>query len=231
MAKIIAMKNKATSAINGEVSSDGLSALLGEDGDLRSLLLKSVKEGKTLKGSAEDWISQTTDRAREILAGIGKKKAPAAKSLQEQFAAWCKQEELDSALRPCYQPLIQAIGNGEINGFTVVNGVLTVDYEKAFGFDKAFISANALKEYLLKHIVVEDITTEETVLLPSEQVADATQPEVKKSATPLPAVKETIKVEQELNQKVVVLKDVKKGTKSKRKKVTSENQLVFDLFA
>ncbi|MEB2301535.1 helicase [Lysinibacillus xylanilyticus] len=73
MAYIIASKNRATAAINGELSSDGLSAMLGDDGDLRSMLLKSVKEGnKTLKGSAEDWISQTSDRAREILANIGR---------------------------------------------------------------------------------------------------------------------------------------------------------------
>ncbi|MBG9689689.1 helicase [Lysinibacillus sphaericus] len=73
MAYIIASKNRATAAINGEISSDGLSAMLGDDGDLRSMLLKSVKEGnKTLKGSAEDWISQTSDRAREILANIGR---------------------------------------------------------------------------------------------------------------------------------------------------------------
>lgn len=79
MSHIIASKNKATAAINGDLSSDGLSAMLGDDGDLRSLLLKSVKEGKTLKGSAEDWISQTTDRARELLANIGKVDQPPAK--------------------------------------------------------------------------------------------------------------------------------------------------------
>ena len=72
MSHIIAMKNRATAAINGEVSSDGLSAMLGDEGDLRSLLLKSVKDGKTLKGSAEDWISQTSERAREILENIGR---------------------------------------------------------------------------------------------------------------------------------------------------------------
>ncbi|MER2009695.1 MAG: DEAD/DEAH box helicase, partial [Psychrobacillus sp.] len=68
MAEIIAMKNRATSAINGDVSSDGLSAMLGDEGDLQSMLIQSVKNGgKVLKGSAEDWIAQSSERARELL--------------------------------------------------------------------------------------------------------------------------------------------------------------------
>ncbi|MGF9978912.1 helicase-related protein [Viridibacillus arvi] len=78
MADLIARKNRATAAINGEAaSSDGLSAMLGDEGDLQSLLINAVKNGGTiLKGSAEDWISQQSERSRELLAGIGKKKTP-----------------------------------------------------------------------------------------------------------------------------------------------------------
>lgn len=61
--------------INGDVSSDGLSAMLGVVGDLQSMLLQSVKDGTMkLEGVAEDWISQTSDRARELLENIGKQK-------------------------------------------------------------------------------------------------------------------------------------------------------------
>ena len=35
MALIIAKKNKASQAIGGEVTSDGLSAMLGDDGDIQ----------------------------------------------------------------------------------------------------------------------------------------------------------------------------------------------------
>lgn len=75
MSYIIAQKNKATAAISGDDPA-GLSAMLGDEGDLRSLLLKSIKDGKKLRGSAEDWISQTTDEARAILANIGKTDIP-----------------------------------------------------------------------------------------------------------------------------------------------------------
>lgn len=76
MAEIIAKKAKSTAAISGDVSSDGLSAMLGDEGDLQSMLLQSVKNGTMkLDGVAEDWISQTSDRARELLENIGKPKA------------------------------------------------------------------------------------------------------------------------------------------------------------
>ncbi len=75
MAEIIARKNAATAAINGELSSDGISAMLGDDGDLQAMLIQSVKKGNiTMKGSAEEWIEKASDRARELLANIGKPK-------------------------------------------------------------------------------------------------------------------------------------------------------------
>lgn len=75
MADLIARKNKATQAINGDISSEGISAMLGSDsGDLQSMLIQSIKNGDkpALEGSAEEWISQTSDRAREILTNIAK---------------------------------------------------------------------------------------------------------------------------------------------------------------
>lgn len=62
MATVIAKKNQATEMMNGDVSSDGLAQMLGEDGDLTSLLLKHVKsrhsdEDRTLFMSTD---AQTT---------------------------------------------------------------------------------------------------------------------------------------------------------------------------
>jgi len=55
MAKLIAQKSKATKAINGDAGSDGLTAMLGGEEDLMTMLIKSVKEGTKLQGSAEEW--------------------------------------------------------------------------------------------------------------------------------------------------------------------------------
>lgn len=86
IAEVIARKNKATAAINGEVSADGLSAMLGDEGDLQAMLIESVKQGNiTMKGSAEEWIAQASDRARELLANIGKPR-PVESTQPQKFA-------------------------------------------------------------------------------------------------------------------------------------------------
>lgn len=212
MAKIIAMKNAATAAINGELSSDGLSAMLGDDGDLRSLLLKSVKEGKTLKGSTEDWISQTTEKARELLANIGKKKTSLTKTILEQFTSWSIQEGINSAIKDYYNPLVEAIEKGEVQGFIVKNGVLTIDYEKAFGFNRSFVNAQMITEYLLKHIVVN--VDNQTMAC---EVVE-------------PMLLQNIELPKAINCNLITLKEVKVSKGKRRKKTASENQLVFDLF-
>ncbi|NRD81082.1 hypothetical protein HPT25_27705 [Bacillus sp. BRMEA1] len=137
MATLIAQKNRAAAAINGEVSSDGLSAMLGEEGDLQSMLIQSVKNGnKVLKGSTEDWVSQTSDRAREILAGIGKKRQP---SVQEQVINWITSqiqvESTKNVLLRKTKLITEDIEKGNITGFTVNQGVLEVDLIEAFGFE------------------------------------------------------------------------------------------------
>jgi len=241
MAKIVAMKNRASSAINGELSSDGLSAMLGDEGDLRSLLLKSIKEGgKTLKGSSEDWISQTTDRAREILAGIGKKKAPTPKPLVEQLAAWSTQIGLSTMLSEYYQPLIQVIVKGEIEGFDVDDGVLSVELDKVFGQEH---EPSAIGAYLLKHVVVveqsieqaEEVAPTPVIVQDQEPIVVETVAPVQKPTSQPTQEKQTNAVRMEKQaEKIVVLKDVQKktgGKSSKRRQVTTEDQLVFDLFA
>lgn len=151
MATLIAMKNRATAAINGEVSSDGLSAMLGDSGDLQSMLIESVKKGnKVIKGSAEDWVSQTSDKARELLANIGKKKP---KTLYEQFIAWVnasiQAEGTKNVMKRKANSILQSIERGNVQGFTTKNGILSVDLVEAFGLNQVpdgLIMAHLVKE-------------------------------------------------------------------------------------
>lgn len=128
MAHLIAQKKKAAAAISGDVSSDGLSAMLGDEGDLQAMLVKSIKKGEVIKGSAESWVSQTTDRARELLAGIGKKETPKA-----QFINWVKSniqtESTRNVLLKKADTIIACIQQGRTSGFAINNGVLEVDID------------------------------------------------------------------------------------------------------
>lgn len=138
MASLIARKNKAASAINGEVSSDGLNAMLGDDGDLQSMLVKSIKQGKVLKGSTEEWTAAASDRAREILAGIGKKKKKPL-SQTDQFKAWVNEcivsDSSKNVLLRKAETITNNINSGKICGFSFVNNVLEVDLIESFGID------------------------------------------------------------------------------------------------
>lgn len=73
LAKIVAQKNKAAKALSGEASSEGLTAMLGGDDDLMTLLIKSAQNSKRGKGTAEEWIEQASDRAKEILGRLESK--------------------------------------------------------------------------------------------------------------------------------------------------------------
>lgn len=68
-ATLMARKEKAAKALNGEVSSDGLSAIVGGEEDLRSLLIEAIKQDSlsTLKYQKEKTVS---NRAKELLAAI-----------------------------------------------------------------------------------------------------------------------------------------------------------------
>lgn len=136
MAQLIAQKNKAAQALNGDVSTDGLNAMLGDEGDLQSMLIQSIKKGKKLKGSTEEWVATTSDRARELLQGIGKKKKV---SIKEQFIAWTKQQ-IDSVstrnlLISYTESIVSKVEKGEVLGFTVEKDVLHIDLIEAFGID------------------------------------------------------------------------------------------------
>lgn len=149
MAQLIAMKNKAASAINGELTSDGLASMLGDDGDLQSMLIKSIKSGNTLKGSTEEWTAETSDRAREILAGVGKNKKP---SLLEQYKKWVNQTIKTQAtlniLLKKSDSILSHIEDRRIVGFTSNKGILEVDLIEAFGID--MVADGAILSHLIQ---------------------------------------------------------------------------------
>ncbi|WP_078557087.1 hypothetical protein [Bacillus alkalicellulosilyticus] len=185
MAQLIAMKNKAASAINGDVSSDGLSAMLGDDGDLQSMLIKSIKKGEKLKGSTEEWVAQTSNRARELLSGIGKKKQRSAK---DQFIAWVKQtintESTLNVLLKKADSISANIEKGKINGFHFNNGVLEIDLIEAFGFDMVADGA------VLSHLVScerkpASTTSSYQLSIFDVEPADKKANKTKKSQTPV----------------------------------------------
>ncbi|MEX3623619.1 helicase-related protein [Viridibacillus arvi] len=162
MAKLIAQKNRASQAINGSVSSDGLNAMLGEDGDLQSMLIKSVKEGAALKGSTEEWIATTTDRAREILEGIGKKKTNNVNSeLIIQLINWARKRSVTEltldTIRTNRENILSNIQNGNVNGFKVHNDTLSIDEILAFGFD-FFTDSDLISHLLAKKPKTIDIS-------------------------------------------------------------------------
>lgn len=168
MATLIAKKNKAASAINGEVSSDGINAMLGDDGDLQALLIQSIKKGETLKGSTEEWVAAASDRAREILNGIGKKKNPL--SIADQFITWVRNsigtESSRNFLIRKAEVIAKYIEQSKVIGFTVHNNVLEVDPIMAFGFDLTFIADGDIVAFF------SDLIREEQ----KAKVANAPQP-------------------------------------------------------
>lgn len=90
MAQLIAQKNKAAEAMNGDATSDGLNAMLGDTGDLQTLLIQNIKSGNQLKGSTEEWTQAASEESKRVLANIGKVITPVFESIEIQFTSWLK---------------------------------------------------------------------------------------------------------------------------------------------
>jgi hypothetical protein len=91
MAQLIAQKNKAAEAMNGDATSDGLNANnAGDTGDLQTLLSKILKAGNQLKGSTEEWTQAASEESKRVLANIGKVITPVFESIEIQFTNWVK---------------------------------------------------------------------------------------------------------------------------------------------
>ncbi|QWH64125.1 hypothetical protein EXW39_29015 (plasmid) [Bacillus mycoides] len=88
MAQLIAQKNKASEAMNGDATSDGLNAMLGDTGDLQTLLIQNIKSGNQLKGSTEEWTKAASEESKRVLANIGNVITPVFESIEIQFTNW-----------------------------------------------------------------------------------------------------------------------------------------------
>lgn len=167
------------------------------------MLIQSVKKGgAALKGSAEEWINQTSDRARELLAGIGKKKKAAP---IEQFKQWVNDElegeTTKAALIRGAAEYMDFIEQNLIPGFSLQNGQLHVDLEEGTGLDRAFFGDGAILFHLSK---------------PMKRVQSGTKEIEQEKKEYVPAAP-------------IVLTTHETKTKRTKKKV-AEGQWAFDLF-
>ena len=86
VATIVAKKNKAAEAMSGDATSDGLNALLGDDGDLQSMLIKGIKEGADLSGTTEEWSAAASEETLRIMQNIGKKVEPVVEDIVQAIS-------------------------------------------------------------------------------------------------------------------------------------------------
>lgn len=71
MALLVAKKARASDVINGEASSGGLSAMLGDDGDLMGQLLKEIRTGENSSDFTKRYFEHRDEAAEKIYQQIG----------------------------------------------------------------------------------------------------------------------------------------------------------------
>lgn len=102
VATIVARKNKSAEAMSGEATSDGLNALLGEDGDLQTMLIKGIKSGEDLSGTTEEWSAAASEETLRIMLNIGKRVDPVVEEVVETVTTidlFTVSAELEQAVR------------------------------------------------------------------------------------------------------------------------------------
>lgn len=125
MANIIARKNKAAGAINGEVSNEGLSAMLGDDGDLQSLLIESIKQKD--QDIKNDHLA-ISSRAGDLLKQIADQPIdPPIMQLDKWIKANIKDEAAINVLANALTSIYKHILDGNVNGFSISNNRLIVE--------------------------------------------------------------------------------------------------------
>ncbi|PEP91600.1 hypothetical protein CN582_27000 [Bacillus wiedmannii] len=132
MAQLIAQKNKAAEAMNGDATSDGLNAMLGDTGDLQTLLIQNIKSGNQLKGSTEEWTQAASEESKRVLANIGKVITPVFESIEIQFTNWVK--TLPSTFDVSFmedakfvQKAVECIKEEKVSGVVVKQRKLEID--------------------------------------------------------------------------------------------------------
>ncbi|HDR8306202.1 TPA: hypothetical protein QC153_005673 [Bacillus cereus] len=166
MAQLIAQKNKAAEAMNGDATSDGLNAMLGDTGDLQTLLIQNIKSGNQLKGSTEEWTKAASDESKRVLANIGNVITPVFESIEIQFTNWVEKlpETMDVAFMKeaqFVQSAVECIKKEQVPGVRVKQNVLEVDGEIE-DIIRALTTLNTDKRMLVQK---QDITFWDSVIV------------------------------------------------------------------
>ncbi|QWI14420.1 hypothetical protein EXW47_29540 (plasmid) [Bacillus mycoides] len=132
--QLIAQKNKAAEAMNGDATSDGLNAMLGDTGDIQTLLIQNIKSGNQLKGSTEEWTKAASDESKRVLANIGNVITPVFETIEIQFTNWVGKlpETMDVAFMKealFVQRAVECIKKEQLPGVRMKHNVLEIDGE------------------------------------------------------------------------------------------------------
>lgn len=154
MAQLIAQKNKASEAMNGDATSDGLNAMLGDTGDLQTLLIQNIKSGNQLKGSTEEWTKAASEESKRVLANIGNVITPVFESIEIQFTNWL--EKLPGTMDVAFmkdaqfvQKAVECIQQGKVPGVQVKKRELEIDGEVE-GIIRTLTTLNTDKRMLVQ---------------------------------------------------------------------------------
>ncbi|EEL67666.1 DEAD/DEAH box helicase [Bacillus mycoides] len=154
MAQLIAQKNKASEAMNGDATSDGLNAMLGDTGDLQTLLIQNIKSGNQLKGSTEEWTKAASEESKRVLANIGNVITPVFESIEIQFTNWV--EKLPGTMDVAFmkdaqfvQKAVEFIQQGKVPGVQVKQRTLEIDGEVE-GIIRTLTTLNTDKRMLVQ---------------------------------------------------------------------------------
>lgn len=154
MAQLIAQKNKASEAMNGDATSDGLNAMLGDTGDLQTLLIQNIKSGNQLKGSTEEWTKAASEESKRVLANIGNVITPVFESIEMQFTNWV--EQLPGTMDVAFmkdaqfvQKAVEFIQQGKVPGVQVKKRELEIDGEVE-GIIRTLTTLNTDKRMLVQ---------------------------------------------------------------------------------
>ncbi|MGI8281717.1 helicase-related protein [Bacillus mycoides] len=154
MAQLIAQKNKASEAMNGDATSDGLNAMLGDTGDLQTLLIQNIKSGNQLKGSTEEWTKAASEESKRVLANIGNVITPVFESIEIQFTNWV--EKLPGTMDVAFmkdakfvQKAVEFIQQGKVPGVQVKKRELEIDGEVE-GIIRTLTTLNTDKRMLVQ---------------------------------------------------------------------------------
>ncbi|PFO94148.1 hypothetical protein COJ88_18530 [Bacillus cereus] len=166
MAQLIAQKNKAAEAMNGDATSDGLNAMLGDTGDLQTLLIQNIKSGNQLKGSTEEWTQAASEESKRVLANIGNVITPVFEPIENQFTNWV--EKLPGTMDVAFmkepqfvQRAVECIKKEQVPEVRVKQNVLEVDGEVE-DIIRALTTLNTDKRMLVQK---QDITFWDSVIV------------------------------------------------------------------